>query len=229
MAKLFVLFVGAAIVGSFVVVACVGDDPTVTSPATGTQGGLNSPCFANGTCSDGLSCTVVQGTAKCVPPGDAAAAADASSIEDAGTTDAADARPSACVFTPTTFPCGVLQGEPPFTCYGAASSCTGTLCGADLAWGCFSRRQCSDVNPCCLSTANAILDAGASCALGTLAMTADATTGANCSTSLSCGPGDTRLCQADSHCPPGERCTPIKVVGGPVALDGKVFIGACVP
>lgn len=229
MAKLSFSFVGAAIVGSFVVAACVGDDPTVSSPATGTQGELNSPCFANGTCTNGLSCTVVQGTAKCVPPDDPAAA-DASTIADGGTADAADAKPSACAFTPTTFPCGILKGQPPFTCFGAASSCTGTLCGLDeQSWGCFSQRQCGDTNPCCVSTAKATLSAGAGCAQGTLAMTADASTGATCSSSLSCGPGDTRLCQADAHCAAGERCTPIKVVGGPVALDGKVFIGACVP
>jgi hypothetical protein len=206
LAKLSFLFVGVAVVGSLVVAACVGDDPAATSPGTGTEGTLNSECFANGTCSEGLSCTVVQGNAKCVPPSDAAAPTDAASSTDTSTADVVVA-PSACVFTPTTFPCGAAKSEPPFACYGAgtSASCTGTLCNVgELTWQCFSRRQCNDVNPCCVTTANATLNAGASCAQGTLAMTGAATTGANCSTSLSCGAGDTQLCQADSHCPPGQ-------------------------
>lgn len=215
---------GALIVGSLVVVACVGDDPAVTSSGAAAQGSLDNACFANGTCSDGLTCSVVQGTSKCVPPGDAAAAADASSSVDAST--GADSGPTGCLFTPTSFGCTKQQ---PFSCFGATQGCTATGCGGDLAWTCFSRRQCNDIAPCCLSNANAALTAGAGCAQGTLQMSATATAGASCSTSLACGPGDTRLCQADSHCLEGQRCVPVKVTGGGLALDGKVFIGACAP
>lgn len=231
MRKSPVLFAGVVglVLGSFVVAACVGDEPFSGPTGSGTRGMLDNQCFENGTCNPGLSCNVVQGLAKCVVPGDASVVVgDASSVTDAGTQPIADAAPSTCVFTPTTYPCA--KGMPPMTCFGAASSCTATGCNPeDQQWGCFSQRQCNDVNPCCVKPASGTLEAGVACAQGTLKMMPEAGTGAMCSNSLSCAADETRLCQADSHCPPGQRCSPIKVTGGPVALDGKVYLGACVP
>jgi hypothetical protein len=216
---------GVLIVGSFVIVACVGDDPAVTPAGTGAQGSLDNPCFANGTCNNGLTCSVIQGASKCVAPGDAATA-DATAADDASPVQVTDSGPTGCLFTPTSFPCTKQQ---PFACYGSTQGCTATGCSPDLAWTCFSRRQCNDIAPCCLSNANAALTTTAGCTQGTLQMSPTATSGASCSTTLACGAGDTRLCQADIHCLDGQRCVPIKVTGGGAALDGKVFIGACAP
>jgi hypothetical protein len=223
MGKLFFSSIGA-VVGTFVVAACVGEAPTAPTSGTQTQGGLDGPCFANGTCNEGLSCGVVKGTATCVPSGDASTV-DASSIDDANAPDAADSGRPACKFQTTSFPCG--DPMPPIACFGATQSCTLTGCGGtDLAWQCFSPRQCSA--RCCVPTANATLIAGADCAVGSLEVSPTATAGASCSSTAACAVGDTQLCQANSDCLAGQRCTPVKIVGGGAAINGNV-VAVCVP
>ncbi len=189
---------------------CVGD--------TAAQGQLDGPCFADNTCNSDLTCT----TGKCVAP-DSDASAD-----DGSTADAADSGPRVCTFQQTFFPCG--GQNPAFACYGAGQSCTATGCGADVQWQCFSPNQCA--SPCCVSSNDATLNAGASCTQGTLVMTPVAEggigNGSVCSAGAQCPTGDTQLCQANSQCPTGQICSPIAISGGGLSMKG-VVIGACVP
>lgn len=216
---------GAAVVGTFAVAACVGDDPPAGTSTTIAQGDLDGACFGNGTCNTGLSCNVVDGTAKCTSgtSGDAASTDPPTS----GTKDASPSGPASCQFQTTTFPCGDQQ--PPTACYGATQSCTLTSCNAgELSWECNSARQCG--TPCCVSQDVATLAAGINCTEGTLVIAAGAALGATCSSDTVCAAGQTQLCQANSDCPTGQRCTPVKIVGpgAGAALDGTI-VAACVP
>ena len=228
MGKLFFVSVGVVILGSFVVAACVGDSPTA-DPGAATQGAVDGPCFANGTCNAGLGCSVVMGTARCVTPGntspaDASSGDDSSAAGDASPSDASTG-PQICKFQTTTFPCGGQM--PPTVCFGATQSCTLTGCGVgDLAWQCFSPRQCSAA--CCLTAANATVNAGANCAAGSLQVSGGATEGATCALATTCAAGDAQLCQANSDCPSAQKCSPVKIVGGGAAINGSV-VAVCVP
>jgi hypothetical protein len=223
MGRLFLFSLGSAIVSTLAVAACVGDSPGLATP-TPVEGELDSPCFANGTCNEGLSCSLVKGTAKCVPAG-STPPVDASTLVDGAVPDAPGSVPTVCKFQTTSFPCG--DQMPPTACYGATQSCTLTGCNVgDLAWQCFSPRQCS--TPCCLSAANATLNAGASCAEGTLQMSGASVAGAACSPTAACPAGDTRLCQANSDCPAGQKCSPVKIGGAGAAINGTI-VAACVP
>ena len=228
MRKLLVsLSFGAALVGSVAMAACVGEEPSTTSA---TQGALNGPCFANGTCNAGLSCAVVDGTTKCTTPGTTTPpppSGDASTVDAAPVVvpDGAPVEPAACKFQTTPFPCG--NPMPPKVCYGATQSCTLTGCNpSDIAWECNSARQCG--TPCCVPPTSATLTAGANCTEGTLLMTVGATSGAACSNATACKAGETQLCQANSDCPKGQRCTPVKIVGAGAALNGTI-VAACAP
>jgi hypothetical protein len=197
---------------------------------TVTQGELNGPCFANGTCNSGLSCDTVDGAATCTassdkPPGDTTTG-DASSTDPPIGDPDASSPPTSCSFQTTTYPCD--DPMPPTACYGATQSCTLTGCGgSDIRWECNSARQC-DETACCISAAVATLAAGASCAQGTLLMTAGASTGTVCESALACAAGETQLCQANSDCPKGQRCTPVKIAGAGASLNGTI-VAVCVP
>jgi hypothetical protein len=235
MRKLVFLSIGAVMVGSLMVVACVADE--AAAPQTGAQGELDGPCFANGTCQPGLSCGVVKGAAQCVSASDASAG-DSSSGGDSSTGDAgstmdasSDSGTAACSFTTTVFPCKE-PAKPPVACYDSLVGCTASGClSTEVEWDCFSPRQCATLINCCLPLANAALHTGTTCAEGTLQMTLDGgglggtclTTGGACATS------DIQLCQANSDCPSNLRCVPVEVVGGGSALSSLVHIGACVP
>jgi hypothetical protein len=227
MAKLALfLSISTAVVGSFAVAACVGDEPSSATSGTVAQGVLGGPCFANGTCNDGLACNLVEGTAKCTASTDAHSGDASSNIPPSnGTSDAASSDPTVCKFQTTPFPCG--DQLPPTACYGATQSCTLTGCnGSDLAWQCNSARQCGTA--CCVSPNAATLAPGAGCAEGTLLITAGAGLGAACSSDTACAAGATQLCQANSDCPQGQRCTPVKIIGAGAALNGTI-VAACVP
>ena len=227
MGKLLVFsFIGTAVVGSFAVAGCVGDEPSSATAGTLAQGVLGGPCFANGTCNEGLSCELVEGEAKCTTSS-GAPAGDASSVDPPsnGNTDAGRSGPPVCKFQTTPFPCG--NEKPPTACYGGTQSCTLTGCNVgDIAWACNSARQCGTA--CCVSADVATLAAGAACAEGTLLISAGASSGATCSSGTACAAGDTQLCQANSDCPQGQRCTPIKIIGAGAALNGTI-VAACVP
>lgn len=227
MRKLFVsLSVGALVAGSVAMAACVGDAPSPS--ATAAQGVLNGPCFANGTCNGELACTVVDGTAKCTPATLPPPVGDASSPTDAAPTvppDGAPTQPVACKFQTTPFPCGAPM--PPTVCYGATQSCTLTGCNpTDIAWACNSARQCGTA--CCVAPTDGTLAVGANCTEGTLLMKAGTSTGSTCSTATACQPGEAQLCQANSDCPKGQRCTPVKVIGANASLNGTI-VAACAP
>lgn len=196
MRKLFVtLSIGAALVGSFAVAACVGDDPAPGPGGTGVAPGAN--------------------------PDDASTGSDSSTPG----TDAEPAGPQICKFQPTTFPCG--NGLPSKACYGATQSCTETLCGGtDITWACNSARQCGTA--CCVPDTAATLAAGANCAEGTLLIKAGTVIGAACATDTVCKAGETQLCQANSDCPKGQRCTPVKIIGAGAAFNGNI-VAACAP
>lgn len=218
------LSVGAAVVGSMVVAACVGDaSPTATT----AQGDLNGPCFVNGTCNAGLICGVVKGAAACVPAADAAPA-DASPGTDGAATD--DSGLPACSSQHTSFPCKDVGQTT--ACYGATQACTGSLCsGAEISWFCFSPNQCTGL-PCCLSPNSATLHQGSGCTERTLEMLPGASMAANCGSGNACGAGATQLCQTNAQCPAGQFCSVVKVAsvgdGGSAALNG-VILGACAP
>jgi hypothetical protein len=224
---LFFVSIGTALVGSFAIAACVGDEPSPATSGTVAQGVLGGPCFANGTCNAGLSCNVVEGTAKCAastgaPPADAAPVDPPSNL---GTEDASSSGLLVCKFQTTPFPCGGQQ--PPNVCYGATQSCTLTGCGGDeLAWQCNSANQCGTA--CCVPTDAATLSAGAGCTEGTLLITAGAASGATCSSATACPAGAIQLCQANSGCPSGQRCAPVKIIGAGAAFNGTI-VAACVP
>lgn len=224
MRKPFFLSVGVAVLGSLVVVACVGES---TAPPAAAQGNLDGPCFANGTCNTGLRCDVIQGAAKCAPVGDASPG-DASPDGDGAATDSGLPE---CSFKPTSYPCS--GGATTSACYGATQTCTITGCSGidDLAWSCFSPNQCSTL-ACCLPASNASLTSGKNCAQGALAMTPGATSGASCGVGATCSPGDTQLCQFNAQCPAGKVCSAVRLVslgdGGIASLNG-VVIGACGP
>jgi hypothetical protein len=214
MQRFRVLFFGVTVLGSSVF-ACVGDTTT-------TQGALNGPCFADNTCTAGLTCSLVGGAGKCVAAGDASAS-------DGSVADASDSGTAACAFQTTTFPCG--GQNPPTACYGATQTCTLTGCSGstDLMWECFSPNQCSSL-PCCVPAGAGNLVPGANCSQGALAMSspdAGNGTGSTCATTGTCSQGDTQLCQSNSQCPKGKICSPVSVVGIPSAAN--VIIGACVP
>lgn len=224
MVKLPLSSIGIALIGALAVAACVGDDPSGSTPGTGAQGALGGPCFPNGTCSVGLSCNLVEGTSKCAPSSDASSG-DAS-VDAPGTDSATDSAPSGplvCRFQTTPFPCGGQQA--PVACYGATQSCTVTGCGG-LSWACNSANQCGTA--CCVPTTAATLNTGTTCTEGTLLITAGATSGAVCAPGIACTGGDIQLCQANANCPPGQRCTPVKIIGAGAALNGTI-VAACVP
>lgn len=226
---LFVVSVATAVIGSFATVACVGDSPAVTS-GTVAQGALGGACFANGTCSTGLSCTVVEGSAKCAVASGATSsggpADDASTVDPTPTTpDAGASGEAGCKFQTTSFPCG--DPMPPNACYGATQGCTLTGCNPDeIAWQCNSPRQCGTA--CCVATEAATLSAGAGCTQGTLLVTEGAAMGATCSSTTTCPAGATQLCQANSDCPKGLRCVPVKIIG-PIASLAGTIVAACAP
>lgn len=229
---LFFVSIGTAVVGSFAVAACVGDEPSSARSGTVAQGVLGGPCFANGTCNPGLSCNLVEGTAECTAssgaPSDDASSVDPPTDGDSGnpgTSDAASSGPLVCKFQTTAFPCGGQQ--PPTACYGATQSCTLTGCGpGDIAWACNSANQCGTA--CCVPTDAATLNAGAGCSEGTLLIAPGAASGAICSSGTACPAGATQLCQANSNCPPGQRCAPVKIIGAGAAFNGTI-VAACVP
>lgn len=231
MGKLLFLSLGAVVVGSLMVVACVSDE--VAATGTGAQGELDGPCLPNGMCSAGLSCGVVKGVAQCVPADDASAG-DASTMGmmDAGsTTDAeTDSGPSVCSFTTTVYPC---KSPTRPTCYSSVVDCTASLCDVStvVEFDCFSPRQCSTLINCCLPLANAALTTGSTCAEGTLQMKLDGGGfGGTClNAGGACPASAMQLCQVNSDCPSNLRCVPVKVIGGPPSLDTLVHIGACVP
>ena len=228
MGKLFFSTLGAVLAGASLLAACVGEDaPGLGASAGRRQGELDSPCFANGTCNPGLSCSVIKGTAQCAAPAAVDAAVVGLPSEDASAPDAPRSGPPICMFQTTKFPCGGMM--PPLACFGTIQGCTLTGCGgADQTWECFSPRQCSN-KPCCVSTVNERLTAAASCGVGKLQVTsAIATNGSGCTSTTACPTGDAQLCQANSDCPAGQHCTPVKVTGGGVAIEGTV-VAACVP
>jgi hypothetical protein len=199
--------------------ACVGDN---NGPA---QGALDGPCFSNGQCNSGLTCTTVGAAAKCEPADGAA--------NDANATDAAgEAGPRQCTFQPTQFPC---SGGP--ACYGATQGCSLTACSggdSDFKWDCFGPNQCGNT-PCCIPETTATLTPTTDCSQGGLKLTAvDAGGGglgmpaSSCGSGLACVSGDITLCQFNSQCPKGTVCSPVKVSGSGVSAS-NVIVGACVP
>lgn len=219
--------IGVAVIGTFAVAACVGDDPPAGTSATIAQGDLDGACFANGTCNAGLSCDVIDGKAKCTSSSDTPAGDASSDPPTSGNKDASTSGPTVCQFQTTTFPCGGQQ--PPNACYGATQSCTLTGCNADdLMWQCNSARQCGTA--CCVPKDVATLAAGTNCTEGTLVIAAGTASGAACSSAPACEADQTQLCQANSDCPTGQRCTPVKIVGpgAGAALNGTI-VAACVP
>lgn len=220
----------SAIVVSFAVMACVGDDPP--SPISGiAQGELGGACFANGTCNGGLACNA----GKCAATSSSSSASSSSSssgapidtIPDSGTNaDTGPVGPLVCKFQTTSYPC--KDPTPPVACFGDTQTCTLTGCGgaSDLRWECNSARQCNNT-VCCIATDKATVAAGANCAEGTLLMKVGAVAGPTCVASLACPAGTAQLCQANADCPAGEHCTPLKIANGGAALNGNI-IAACV-
>lgn len=201
------------------IAACVGD----ASPSS-SNGALDGPCYANGSCNPGLACTPTTGGSKCL-----VVTPDASA-DDGGTDAAVDAGPRVCPTTPTPFPCsGPPQG---FACYGQAQDCSPTGCNTDVAWQCFSPNQCSKT-PCCIASSIAALTPTPDCSLGALKILADDAGGAPpiasvCGSGAACPAGDIQLCQYNSQCPKGQVCSPVKVSGSGASAN-SVVISACMP
>ncbi len=210
--------VGAAVLGSLVVAACVGD---ASAPPTNAQGTLNGPCFANDTCNDGLFCDVVHGSAKCVPFG------DASPNDSSPTTDAADAGLPKCNVSPTAWPMQCPGGAIGASCFGQTQTCTATGCSnqGDMRWECFSPNQCSNA-PCCLSPTDGTLTPQKNCTQGTLTL-AGTPNGAICGSGSACKTGDTQLCQFNSQCPEGQICSAVRVVASTSPAIHMDVLGAC--
>jgi hypothetical protein len=197
------------------------------STPTGILGG---PCKTGGTCNAGLVCEVRSGSAICVDPD---ASTDDASV-DAGAD--VEAGPRTCTFKPTVYPCG--GQNPPFACYGPTQSCSLTGCSGltDIQWQCFSPNQCN--SPCCLGGASdsgpidAVLTGTPDCSQGTIQMLAvdggGGVNGAICSQGAQCPADAIQLCQANSQCPTGKVCSPVKVTNGGLSMNGAI-IGACVP
>jgi hypothetical protein len=203
------------------------------------QGEAGGPCFADDTCSAGLTCGIVAGKAQCAAPdaGPGASASGSSSgtvpgdggpnpsaDADAGT----DAGPTACVFAASPFPCGV--DDPPTACYGATQSCTLTGCSGqgDMLWMCNSVKECGAAGSCCVAKANATLTAGPDCTDGTLKITSGTASGSVCAADPTCPDGDTQLCATNAQCPAGQKCKPVKITGAGASFNGQT-LGACTP
>ena len=185
------------------------------------QGALGGACNQNGTCDQGLACTVVGSNAQCEPI-EAGPDAPADAPSEAG--------PRTCPLTPTVYPCG--GQNPPFACYGPTQSCSLTGCSGltDIQWQCFSPNQCN--SPCCVASTNAVLTPTSDCSQGKLQMSAvdggGGVSGAVCSQGAQCPAGSTQLCQSNSECPTGKICSPVQVLNGGISMNGAV-VGACVP
>lgn len=218
---LVALGIGLSAIG---IAACVGENTTLA------QGTLNGPCFSDNTCNPGLSCSLVGGTATCVLK-DSGSTNDSGGGNDSGVADTGTDGPRICAFQSTTYPCG--GANPPNACYGQAQSCTLTGCSGqtDIRWECFSPNQCSSA-ACCVSPNDAVLTGTKNCSQGALQMLAvdggGGVNGAKCALGNSCGSGDVQLCQANSQCPSGKVCSPVKITNGGASAAG-VIVGACVP
>lgn len=225
-----VVFIGMSVAGSFAMAACVGDEPAAITSGGAAQGALGGACFANGTCSTGLSCNVIDGAAKCSTTSGATTSGgpteDASMVQPpTNGSDGGTSAEAGCKFQTTSFPCG--DPMPPTACYGATQGCTLTGCNpSEIRWECNSPRQCGTA--CCVGTDAATLAAGAGCTQGTLLITEGAASGATCSATTTCAAGATQLCQANADCPKGLRCVPVKIIGPVTALSGTI-VAACAP
>lgn len=200
-------------VGSWL--ACVGDD----AGTTGGQGGLDQPCYANGTCGVSLAC--VAGTCKAegaVPPSSTEAGAPPAAGTDAGADAAADAGPAKCepldVDEDSEVRCGGESCPEGQQCCqsGLALGCyTESFCDpADLIWSCESRSDCQyGGHQCCITGSAAD---GGSCAFGLEGATSECRPAAECEV-----PGSNFVaCVGSEECAEGATCRPtvVKTKGG---------------
>ena len=216
-------FLALSSVVAAVVIACTGEDVTATDGLE--PGKLGGECLANGSCNTGLTCTLVDGKAKCANA--TTPSNEAGVVADTGANDA-DVVRTQCPFAATSSICpGKVACYPRIAPADASDpqaqpSCAETAdecpVGA-LAWECNSPHYAGGT--CCL-TAD-LLTSSPTCSEAKIQL---AGKGTKSLTDGKCPQGQLQLCQANNQCPPDQYCSPVRILGEYTVKD--TILGVCV-
>ena len=202
-----------------VVVAGTGSDPVVSDgPERGQLGG---ECLANGSCNSGLSCTLVDGKAKCAnAPTSSEAGAVADAGEDSGRTHCDfDVTSSVC---PSMVACYASNALSTDAGDAAAPRCIDPpeeCASSELTWECNSPHYPG--GSCCL-TAD-LLPSQPTCSEAKIQL---AGKGTKSLTDPKCPQGQLQFCQGNNQCPPAQHCSPVRILGDYTVKD--TVLGVCV-
>ncbi len=225
MRRAFVLLLGSALAIS-IVVACVGDDPGVTSgvaPDPNVPAGHFRGACAEGKCLEGLACT--QGV--CLypdypdggaPVGDASAEASVDAQSDDGASSCKQLLvPANQVACPGASPPSCAAGQQCCT-EGSVVSCKSTSSPCPRQVECTGAGTCS--SQCCLEISSDKLAALKASPVCPAPIPLSEFHKTECNTA--CDSKQPRVCQVDSECTTG-TCHPVALKG----LGGDIHFGIC--